>query len=69
METTVEKWNALTDQQRASFGDRFITHETNLSAWVKDFESLSVHKQKMILKNFPNIEVSTLNYTIGFGVR
>jgi hypothetical protein len=66
---TISKWNLLTDQQKAAFGDRMISGpDSNLRAWCKTFENLSEWKKKSVLKNLPNTEAKYLNNIIGFGV-
>jgi hypothetical protein len=72
METTqqtIGKWNLLTDQQKAAFGDRMISGpDSNLRAWCKNFEYLSEWKKKSVLKCLPNTEAKYLNSIIGFGI-
>lgn len=68
MEKLIEKWNALNDQQKAAFGDRWITHETNLRSWVKPFEELSELKKKRVLTNIEDIDVNELTNIVGFGI-
>ena len=48
MENLIKKWNSLNGNQKRSFGDRWITHDTNLDAWNKDFEDLSNLKKKRV---------------------
>lgn len=45
-------WNNLTDNQKISFGDRWITHESNLKAWCKPFEELSELKKQRVISHF-----------------
>jgi len=60
----METWNKLTAQQKRAFGDRFITNESNLNAWNKNFEDLSELKKRQV-KNFLNDEmIHTLNHLI-----
>jgi len=60
----ITKWNALTDMQKRAFGDRFISHESNLYAWSKLFEDLSEDKKKKVLRALPDTSPETLNYVI-----
>jgi hypothetical protein len=48
-EKTIAKWNSLTSAQKISFGDRWITHESDLTAWDKPFQNLSSLKQRRVL--------------------
>lgn len=68
MENLINKWDSLTNQQKAAFGDRWITHETNLSAWAKPFDELSDLKKKRVIENIGNIEPEHLNSVKGFGI-
>lgn len=61
---TIEKWNSLTDLQKRAFGDRFITHESNLHAWSKPFDKLSPHKQKVVLNSLDNVDAESLNFVL-----
>ena len=58
----IKKWNSLTSSQKRAFGDRWITHESNLDAWNKKFEDLSNLKQQRVLANINGIDKRTLNY-------
>lgn len=53
METTekIQLWNNLPDQEKAAFGDMYITHESNLRAWVKDFDLLSQLKKDRVIQS------------------
>ena len=44
-------WNKLTDNEKMSFGDRWITHDSNLKAWCKPFEELSELKKERVKKS------------------
>lgn len=57
-------WNELTAQQKRAFGDRFITNESNLNAWNKDFEDLSELKKRQVMNSLNEKMIHTLNYTI-----
>jgi succinate dehydrogenase flavin-adding protein (antitoxin of CptAB toxin-antitoxin module) len=63
---SIKKWNALSDQQKAEFGNMYITHDTNLRAWCKDFKDLSELKQKRVLDSMPTY--TPANCLIGFGI-
>lgn len=45
------KWNGLTATEKMGFGDRMITHESDMYAWNKEFEELSDSKKEAIMKN------------------
>ena len=45
----IKKWNELSPLSKRAFGDKWITHESNLEAWNKSFNKLSPLKQKRIL--------------------
>ncbi|RRT94155.1 hypothetical protein [Empedobacter falsenii] len=68
MKELVSKWNSLTADQKRAFGDRFITHDTNLEAWNKTFEELSELKKTRVLKNIKLINSDNLNYVKGSGI-
>lgn len=53
----IEKWNALSRAQKVEFGDRIITHESNLEAWDRDFGDLSGWKMELVVKNILNCEL------------
>jgi hypothetical protein len=59
----MKNWDKLTSQQKKAFGDRFITHESNLSAWDKNFDELSPLKKCRVINFLPS-DTSTLNYVI-----
>lgn len=60
----MKTWNKLTAQQKRAFGDRFITNESNLNAWDKNFEDLSEFKKRQVKKFLNDEMIHTLNYTI-----
>lgn len=64
----IEKWNALTGTQKAELGDRYITHDTNLRAWVKPFNELSPLKQKRVLQSMANPNLLLPGIMIGTGL-
>ena len=43
------QWNAMSHDQRIAIADRWITNESNLSAWDKPFNELSALKQKRVI--------------------
>lgn len=61
----IEKWNNLPAQHKADFGNKWITHDTNLRAWCKPFEELSKLKQDSVLQSIDNFVYSGL---IGYGI-
>lgn len=65
-EQKISKWNNLTATQKSEFGDRMITHDTNLQAWQKDFNDLSESKKQKILNNIEN--ASMPGTLIGTGI-
>lgn len=69
MKNLIEKWNNLSNDQKRAFADRFITHDTNLDAWVKSFENLSKLKKIRVLENIENINPTNLNYVKGSGIK
>jgi succinate dehydrogenase flavin-adding protein (antitoxin of CptAB toxin-antitoxin module) len=62
----IKKWDALSAQQKAEFGNMYITHDTNLRAWCKYFNQLSELKQKRVLDSMPTY--TPPNCLIGFGI-
>ena len=68
MENLIKKWNLLNGNQKRAFGDRWITHDTNLDAWNKDFEDLSNLKKKRVLASIGDIEPKDLNNVVGSGI-
>ena len=68
MENLIKKWNSLNGNQKRAFGDRWITHDTNLDAWNKDFEDLSNLKKKRVLASIGDIEPKDLNNVVGSGL-
>ena len=44
-----EQWDAMTHDQRIAIADRWITNESNLTAWDKPFNELSTLKQKRVI--------------------
>lgn len=68
-EKVAEKWNSLTSGQKAAFGDRYITNESNLRAWDKPFNELSYSKKRWIMKSsIEKINPEDLNYVKGYGI-
>lgn len=61
----IKKWNNLPAQHKADFGNKWITHDTNLRAWCKPFEELSRLKQDRVLQSIDNFVYSGL---IGYGI-
>lgn len=57
-------WNNLTAQQKRAFGDRFITNNSNLESWNKDFGNLSELKQNRVIFNLTESMIHTLLFTI-----
>ena len=53
METNnvISAWDSMTSQQKMSFGEKWISHETDLRAWDKPFSELSPLKRDRILNN------------------
>lgn len=43
------QWNAMSHDERIAIADRWITNESNLSAWDKPFNELSELKQKRVI--------------------
>ena len=43
------QWDAMTHDQRIAIADRWITNESNLTAWDKSFNELSTLKQKRVI--------------------
>lgn len=43
------QWNAMSRNERIAIADRWITNESNLSAWDKPFNELSALKQKRVI--------------------
>ncbi|WCM42418.1 hypothetical protein MG290_01745 [Flavobacterium sp. CBA20B-1] len=68
-ESLIKDWNNLNDQQKAAFGDRYITHDTNLRAWCKNFEDLSELKKQRVLRDFKEEYKEGLNNLIGYGIQ
>ena len=68
MENLIKKWNSLNGDQKRAFGDRWITHDTNLDAWDKDFEDLSNLKRERVLASIGDIEPKDLNLVVGSGI-
>ena len=68
MENTIKLWNNLSDQKKVAFGDRYITHETNLRTWCKSFENLSELKKQRVLRDFTEANKHSLNNLIGYGI-
>ena len=64
----IKKWNSLNGNQKRAFGDRWITHDTNLDAWDKDFEDLSNLKKKRVLSSIGDIGPKDLNHVVGSGI-
>ena len=62
MEANINTWNSLTPMQKRSFGDRLITHESNLNAWNKPFNELSEIKKHRVINSVINPKL--LNNTI-----
>ena len=59
MENSIKIWDNLSSNEKMSFGERFITHESNLKVWDKLFNDLSeLKKQRVISKieSFSKIE-------------
>lgn len=44
-----EQWNAMSHDERIAIADKWITNESNLSAWDKLFNELSELKQKRVI--------------------
>ena len=44
-----EQWDAMTHDQRIAIADRWITNESNLTAWDKPFNELSWLKMKRVI--------------------
>ena len=68
MENLIKKWNSLNGAQKRAFGDSWITHDTNLDAWNKDFEDLSNLKKERVLASIGDIEPKDLNHVVGSGI-
>lgn len=64
MEKIELKWDSLTDAQKRAFGDRWVTHESNLNAWAKPYRDLSNFKKSCVDKSILSTDVKTLNYVI-----
>lgn len=43
------QWNAMTHDERIAIADRWITNESNLMAWDKPFNELSLLKQNRVI--------------------
>ena len=50
-EEKVTTWNRLPGKEKRAMGDHYITHESNLNSWNKDFRDLSPLKQKIVLQS------------------
>jgi len=62
MKAQIKLWNSLTGMQKKSFGDRWISNDSDLNAWNKPFNELSELKKQRVLKS--SIDVNSLNFTI-----
>jgi len=61
-------WNELPSQEKMAMGDRYITHETNLRAWDKQFDELSPLKQKRVLQSIEDFSKLSFHGIIGSGI-
>lgn len=61
-------WNDLPAQEKMAFGDRYITHETNLKAWDKEFDKLSPLKQKRVLQSVEQFAKIKNHHVVGSGI-
>ena len=68
MENLIKKWDSLNGNQKRALGDRWITHDTNLGAWDKDFEDLTNLKKKRVLSSIGDIDPKYLNLVRGSGI-
>lgn len=65
LQTQIEnKWNSLTPMQKRSYGDWFITTETDLNTWNKPFKDLSELKKYRVSKFIMQTSVESLNNLI-----
>jgi hypothetical protein len=48
---SIKIWNNLSSSERIAFGDHYITHESNLHSWDKNFDKLSPLKKKRVLSH------------------
>jgi hypothetical protein len=71
MKTTselIQIWNTLPAQEKMAFGTRYITHETDLRAWDKNYEELSPLKQQRVLSAVETFADVNNHCVIGSGI-
>ena len=61
-------WNKLSSQEKMAFGNQYITHETNLKAWDKEYKELSPLKQKRVLQSVEEFSKIKNHMLIGSGI-
>ena len=49
-EQKISIWNNLPSYEKRAMGDHYITHGSNLEAWNKEFNELSILKQERVLQ-------------------
>ena len=49
MQNSIKIWNNLSSNEKMTFGERFTTHESNLSVWNKLFNDLSELKKQRVI--------------------
>ena len=61
-------WNELPAQEKMAMGDHYISQETNLKAWDKQFYELSPLKQKRVLQSIEDFSKVSFHGIIGSGI-
>ena len=61
-------WNELPAQEKMAMGDHYISHETNLKAWDKQFDELSPLKQKRVLQSVEDFSKISNHGILGSGI-
>ncbi len=61
-------WNELPAQEKMAFGDQWISHETNLKAWDKNFDELSPLKRQRVLQNVEDFSKLSNHGVLGSGI-
>lgn len=60
MEKIIKTWNNLTAMRKRAVADRWITNESNLDSWNKDFNNLSELKKKRVVMTLSKIKDLTI---------
>jgi hypothetical protein len=67
-EEKIKTWDELPAQEKMAMGDHYITHDTNLQVWNKQFSELSELKKKRVLQSIENFSKIKFHRIIGAGI-